>query len=267
MDTSSSDKQEVNSKSILGDAAADQEKELKDMLMSDLMDARQQLANEMERLNNESSSETDTDNDNDDQQDNFRKTRSYSDPACFTEKANMNNGVQPFNIPCDKDFAVFRQSKRGFKKVRTVMWCRLLHPKAIMPRYASIYAAGCDIAGCHDVSIGPNETAEVDTGVAVSFPKETYGRIAARSSLVAKHNSTVLAGVIDQDYEGSIVILLKNFGSKPLFIKAGTRIAQIVLEKFTRPEIIVKETVKETAKDAMTPKRGKRKFGEYSGSF
>ena len=42
------------------------------------------------------------------------------------------------------------------------------------------------------------------------MPHGTYGRVAPRSGLAAKHFIDVGAGVIDEDYRGEVLVLLFN---------------------------------------------------------
>jgi dUTP pyrophosphatase len=49
-------------------------------------------------------------------------------------------------------------------------------------------------------------------------------------------------GTIDSDYRGEIGIILINWGEKPFFIQNGDRIAQIIVARTYRAEIVeVKE--------------------------
>lgn len=50
----------------------------------------------------------------------------------------------------------------------------------------------------------------VHTGIAIHVPHGTYGRVAPRSGLAAKHFIDVGAGVIDEDYRGEVLVLLFN---------------------------------------------------------
>ena len=42
------------------------------------------------------------------------------------------------------------------------------------------------------------------------MPSGTYGRVAPRSGLAAKHFIDTGAGVIDEDYRGNVMVLLFN---------------------------------------------------------
>lgn len=52
----------------------------------------------------------------------------------------------------------------------------------------------------------------VDTQISVAVPLGTYGRVAPRSGLAAKHSIHTGAGVIDADYRGVLFVLLFNLG-------------------------------------------------------
>ncbi|KAK5282926.1 hypothetical protein LTR16_005624, partial [Cryomyces antarcticus] len=57
------------------------------------------------------------------------------------------------------------------------------------------------------------------------------GRIAPRSGLASKHSIDVGAGVIDCDYRGPVKVLLFNFSDTDFDVKAGERIAQLIIER------------------------------------
>lgn len=50
----------------------------------------------------------------------------------------------------------------------------------------------------------------VKTGLAIKTPSGTYGRVAPRSGLAAKHGIDTGAGVIDEDYRGEVGVILFN---------------------------------------------------------
>ncbi|ODM89482.1 Deoxyuridine 5'-triphosphate nucleotidohydrolase, partial [Orchesella cincta] len=96
---------------------------------------------------------------------------------------------------------------------------------AFIPFRGSSEAAGFDLLSCcHSVDILAGTTGCINTGIQVVLPKNTYGRIADRSSMAIK-SLAVLGGVIDRDYTGSIIIMLHNFGRETLCIQPGDRVA------------------------------------------
>ena len=99
------------------------------------------------------------------------------------------------------------------------------------PVKATPQAAGFDLFAAEDSVIEPGSRACIHTDIQLALPPECYARIAPRSGLALKNGIHVGAGVIDADYRGNVSILLFNFGSVTFKVRAGDRIAQLVLEK------------------------------------
>lgn len=55
----------------------------------------------------------------------------------------------------------------------------------------------------------------IDRGIAIILPTDTYGRIASKSGLAAKHSVETKTDVIDPDYTGSLRVILHNYASQP----------------------------------------------------
>ena len=71
----------------------------------------------------------------------------------------------------------------------------------------------------------------VPTGISMVIPTGYYGRVAPRSGVSVKTGLIVNAGVIDSDYRGEIKIVFQNPTEKYVDIKAGEKVAQLVIEK------------------------------------
>lgn len=115
---------------------------------------------------------------------------------------------------------------------------KLLTENAKIPTQGSEYAAGYDLYTTEKYELKPGERKAFKTGISLAIPKGLYGRVAPRSGLAVKHGIDVLAGVIDSDYRGEILVALINFGQEPVslpIVKDGkeTPIAQIIFEKYT----------------------------------
>lgn len=119
------------------------------------------------------------------------------------------------------------------------MQVQLLTPTAQAPARQSDQAAGYDLYLDEDLTLFPNERKLVSTGVAVAIPYGYYGRIAPRSSLAVKKYIDIGAGVVDSDYRGEVKVLMIYSGKEKLSLERGDRIAQLILEKITLPEIEV----------------------------
>jgi dUTP pyrophosphatase len=101
------------------------------------------------------------------------------------------------------------------------------------PVYQSLEAAGMDLpaAVTDDVVIRPGERALIPTGWAFAIPLGFEGQVRPRSGLALHHGVTVLntPGTIDADYRGEVKVVLVNFGANPYTVRAGDRIAQLVI--------------------------------------
>lgn len=129
-----------------------------------------------------------------------------------------------------------------------------LSARARLPTRGSAFAAGYDLYAAREISVPSRGKALVATDLALAVPPGTYGRIAPRSGLASKHMIDTGAGVIDADYRGEVKVLLFNHGEIDFAIKEGDRIAQLVLEKISTPEVKEVEALEDSA-------RGSNGFG------
>lgn len=137
---------------------------------------------------------------------------------------------------------------------RPVLQIQKLDPNAKLPTRGSEDAIGVDLYALNDVWVHHGDVAKVRTGIAVAIPPGYYGRIAPRSGLAAKYAIDVLAGVIDADYRGELVVLLTSHYDGhtmfPLNVSAGDRIAQLILERADIPIMAVTDQLDDTARGA-----------------
>ena len=115
-----------------------------------------------------------------------------------------------------------------------------LNPKAVLPTYGSVCAAGADLYACieGELTIQPHQTVLVHTGIAMEIPEGLVGLVYARSGLASKRNLAPAnkVGVIDSDYRGEIMVALHNHGETAQTIGEGERIAQLVLAPYITAE-------------------------------
>ena len=112
-----------------------------------------------------------------------------------------------------------------------------LNPKAFLPVKGSEHAAGYDLFSIDDTMVPAKGKLLISTGIAMAIPIGNYGRVAPRSGLAVKNFIDVGAGVIDADYRGEVKVLLFNLGSNDFKVNVGDRIAQLIIEKYTRTDI------------------------------
>lgn len=115
-----------------------------------------------------------------------------------------------------------------------------LDPRATIPTYGSDLAAGADLRAVLDapITIKPNESVLIHTGIAVAIPVGYVGLVYARSGIACKRGlaPSNKVGVIDADYRGEIMVSLHNHGTTEQTIDPDERIAQMVITPFIHCE-------------------------------
>ena len=136
------------------------------------------------------------------------------------------------------------------------MEVKRLRPGAILPKRGSKLAVGYDIAACIDepITIVSGARKLIKTGLAITEPEGTYGRLAPRSGLSWKKKIDLGAGVLDRDYTGEVHVLVVNNGDEDFIVNHGDRIAQLILEKAAIVPVVEVEELTETV-------RGSNGFG------
>ena len=121
--------------------------------------------------------------------------------------------------------------------METTVKVKKLNDKATLPKYGTEWAAGADLFACIDdgnITINPNETVFIHTGIAMQIPTHLVGLVYARSGLACKRGLAPAnkVGVIDSDYRGEIMVAIHNHSTAPQTIEHGERIAQIVFTPY-----------------------------------
>ncbi len=131
---------------------------------------------------------------------------------------------------------------------------RLLRAGAKLPTYGSAEAAGADLYACmqESVTIAPNTTAFIPTGIALEVPKGCAGLIYARSGMACKRGLAPAnkVGVVDSDYRGEVLVALHNHGTQEQTVAPGERIAQFVITPVLTPAYEAAEALTDTQRSA-----------------
>ena len=127
----------------------------------------------------------------------------------------------------------------------TTFKIKLIHENAKIPKKTEPGSAGYDVFSVENITIKSKCRSLVDIGISTEFSKNYYLRCAPRSGLSIK-GIDVGAGVIDSSYRGPIKVLIINNGSEPFEINVGDKIAQLILEKISNPEITVSDYLSES---------------------
>lgn len=98
--------------------------------------------------------------------------------------------------------------------------------------------AGLDLSSATAAVVPARGRAVIPTGVRLALPEGTYGQVASRSGLSARHGIEVGAGVIDAGFTGEVSVVLHNHSDKDFEVAAGDRVAQLLV----LPVVMVRPT-------------------------
>ncbi|OHA63908.1 MAG: deoxyuridine 5'-triphosphate nucleotidohydrolase [Candidatus Wildermuthbacteria bacterium RIFCSPLOWO2_01_FULL_48_29] len=97
--------------------------------------------------------------------------------------------------------------------------------------------AGMDVFSVEEVDIPAGEKIAVKTGLKLAIPEGYAGFVWDKSGLALKHHLKTMAGVIDSNYRGELMIVLTNLGKEPYHVEKGSKIAQLIITPVASPEI------------------------------
>jgi len=135
-----------------------------------------------------------------------------------------------------------------------IIKAKKIHPSAIIPKHNLVGDAGLDLHSVEDVQINPGSRALVPTGLAFELPEGYVALIWDKSGLALKVGIKTMGGVIEHTYRGEYKIILFNTSDKPIYIKAGDKVAQMLIQPIMTVEVEECEELSESA-------RGEHGFG------
>lgn len=110
-----------------------------------------------------------------------------------------------------------------------------------MPSRAHDGDAGVDLFSAVDVELAPGHRSLVPTGIAVAIPHGMVGLIHPRSGLATRVGLSIVntPGTVDAGYRGEIKVTLINLDSqRPIVVRRGDRIAQLLVQRVELPELV-----------------------------
>lgn len=119
--------------------------------------------------------------------------------------------------------------------------------------------AGYDLYTAESKWVWPFKVVKIPVSIKVCLPDDTFGFITCRSSMYEK-GINVINGIVDESYRGIPHVAVHKIGIFPKKIKAGTRIAQMIIIPYIEP-MIVKSVIKEDTN------RGANGFGSTDKSI
>ncbi len=129
-----------------------------------------------------------------------------------------------------------------------------LNSSAVVPSYAHTHDAGMDLYACESIVITAGMRGLVPTGVAMAIPAGYVGLIWDKSGMALKFGLKVMGGVIDSGYRGEIKVIVHNLSSSDYMVRAGEKIAQMLIQPVVQMPLVEVEDLDATL-------RGKGGFG------
>ncbi len=128
-----------------------------------------------------------------------------------------------------------------------------LSDDAVLPHRAHTTDAGADLFASKETIIKANSSEKVSTGIAIELETGFAGLVWGKSSIESK-GIKIMAGLIDADYRGEVLVCMYNLTDKDFIFKKGDKIAQLVITNVEYPIFSEVETINNT-------KRGDGGFG------
>ena len=116
---------------------------------------------------------------------------------------------------------------------------------AIAPTRGHRWDAGLDLYATEDFVIGVGNRHTFDTGVHIDIEEGLVGYIKSRSGMMVRHG-ILTDGTIDAHYEGPIKVCLFNHGLVEYPVKAGDKIAQLVILPCLLPDLELVDSLDDT---------------------
>jgi dUTP pyrophosphatase len=110
-----------------------------------------------------------------------------------------------------------------------------------LPSYAHLGDAGVDLFAAQDCEVAPGARALIPTGIALAIPEGFAGFVQPRSGRALKDGLSFAntPGLIDAHYRGEVKVIAVNLDTEtPIRILRGDRIAQLVIQRVERVELV-----------------------------
>ena len=115
--------------------------------------------------------------------------------------------------------------------VITMIKIKRLTADAKLPSMSNPNDAGLDLHTTVSADIAPMCRAKLPTGLAIALPVSMGGFIWPRSKLANEWGLGILGGVVDCGYIGEVMISVINLGHKTIELRAGDKVAQLVVQE------------------------------------
>ena len=123
-----------------------------------------------------------------------------------------------------------------------------LREDAVLPAYAHIGDAGMDLCALDSCVVEAGKRKLIATGISIELPEGYFASIRGKSGLAYKKGVSILGGVIEYTYRGDYGVIFLNTSSEDIEIKAGDRIAQVVIAPVASAEVVEVEELGESVR-------------------
>ena len=124
-----------------------------------------------------------------------------------------------------------------------------LSEQAVLPVYSSEAGPEIDVHSLGEVTIEPGAKIVVSTGIAIAMPIGYVGLLWNKSGMSVNDAVKVTSGIIDSGYRAEILIEMENAGDEPRAIGAGEKIAQLLIQKVERANLIEAEDLSSSSSE------------------
>ena len=97
------------------------------------------------------------------------------------------------------------------------------------------------------VGIAPHSTIKIPTGWAFQPPEGYMLQILQRSGLASK-GLIPIGGIVDNDYNSEIIVILLNTSDDYIFVNNGDRVAQMAIRKYYQAEFDIVNELEATVR-------------------
>lgn len=144
-------------------------------------------------------------------------------------------------------------SEAARMEIRVKLVSPLMGATIPLPDYATEGAAAMDLHACctEPIVIAAHSQSRIPTGIAIELPSSTMvALVFPRSGLASKHGIALsnAVGVIDSDYRGEIICLMKNDSAMDYRVQPGDRIAQLAFLPVIQAQWVITDDLTPTAR-------------------